>query len=141
MAIEGKKFVTLAGLGFFIIAFAILFIADRNQRFSAGHSGALLLTEGLERYREDNGFYPTQAQGLRALVTKSNTEPRPSAFATGGYVDEQILVDPWANPYHYRLPGVENRDSFDVFTLGRDGAPGGRGIDQDLGNFPLRSSS
>lgn len=141
MAIEGKKFVALAGLGFLLISLAIIFVADRNQRFSAGHSGALLLTEGLERYREDNGFYPTEVQGLSALVTKPNTEPTPSAFPNGGYVDERILVDPWGNPYHYRIPGVENRGSFDVWTQGRDGAPGGRGIDQDLGNFPIRSSS
>ncbi len=141
MAIEGRKFVALAGLGFFTIVGAVIFVADRNQRFSAGHSGALLLAEGLERYREDNGFYPAEAQGLRALIAKPETEPLPGAFATGGYVDERILTDPWGFPYNYRGPGVLNPESFDVWTQGRDGAPGGRGIDQDLGNFPVRSSS
>jgi general secretion pathway protein G len=141
MAIEGKKFVALAGLGFFTIVGLILIVAGRNQRYSAGHSGALLIAEALDRYREDNGFYPTEAQGLGALIAKSNADPTPGSFAKGGYVDERILVDPWGHPYHYRVPGAENPESFDVWTQGRDGAPGGGGIDRDLGNFPAAPPS
>ena len=140
MAIEGRKFLAVAGLGFFVIAGVTLFVADRNQRYAAGHSGALLLADALERYREDNGFYPTQPQGLRALVAKPNTDPIPGSYANGGYVDERILIDPWGHAYHYHVPGVKNPESFDIWTQGRDGAPGGGGIDQDLGNFPLESS-
>ena len=140
MAIEGRRFLTVAGLGFLAIVAATLFVADRNQRYAAGHSGALLLAEAIERYREDNGFYPTQSQGLRALVEAPDTEPVPGSLAPGGYVDERILIDPWGHPYHYRIPGARNPGSFDVFTQGRDGAPGGTGVDQDLGNFPLESS-
>ncbi len=141
VAIEGRKFLALAGLGFFAIVAVTIFVADRNQRYAAGHSGALLLAEALLRYRDDNGFYPTEAQGLRALAAKSGTNPMPGSFAKGGYIDERILVDPWGHPYQYRVPGAQNPESFDVWTQGRDGAPGGGGIDQDLGNFPVRPSS
>ena len=137
MAIEGKKFLALSSLGFCALVGVTLFVADRNQRFSAGHSGALMLADGLEQYREDNGFYPTESQGLRALVARPDTDPIPNAFADGGYVDERILVDPWGHAYHYRAPGIRNPQSFDVWTQGRDGTPGGGGIDRDLGNFPL----
>ena len=52
MAIEGRKFVALAGLGFFAIVGLILFVANRNQRYAAGHSGALMLAEAIEQYGE-----------------------------------------------------------------------------------------
>jgi hypothetical protein len=40
------------------------------------------------------------------------------------------LLDPWGRPYVYRQPG--RNAAAEVFTLGRDNAPGGQGEDQDL---------
>jgi len=42
------------------------------------------------------------------------------------------LVDPWGRPYQYRNPG--RNGTFEIFTLGRDNAPGGTGEDQDIVN-------
>jgi general secretion pathway protein G len=42
-------------------------------------------------------------------------------------------MDPWGRPYQYRSPG-EHGD-FDIFSLGRDGAPGGSGDAADIGNW------
>ena len=43
--------------------------------------------------------------------------------------------DPWGNPYLYLNPG--NNGEIDIYTLGRDGRPGGEGIDADIGNWNL----
>ena len=44
------------------------------------------------------------------------------------YLD-QLPKDPWGNPYLYLNPG--NNAEIDIYTLGRDGRPGGEGEDAD----------
>lgn len=83
----------------------------------------------LKMYRLDNGSYPTTEQGLAALVTKPTSGPPATNWAADGYL-AQPPADPWGNPYVYRSPGEAS--GFDLTTLGRDGKPGGEGIDADL---------
>ena len=42
----------------------------------------------------------------------------------------EALIDPWGNPYRYRVPGTNG--DFDVYSLGADNAEGGEGEDQDV---------
>jgi type II secretion system protein G len=46
-----------------------------------------------------------------------------------------IPTDPWSNPYGYEPP-TNNRD-YRVFSLGKDGRPGGKGDDADIDNFTI----
>ena len=84
----------------------------------------------LKMYRLDNGNYPTTEQGLAALVTKPSTGPAATNFAADAYL-AQAPADPWGHPYVYRSPG-EAGSGFDLLSFGRDGKPGGEGIDADL---------
>ena len=90
------------------------------------------LVQTLKLYRLDNQRYPSTEQGLQALVTKPTTSPIPSNWKTGGYV-ERLPRDPWGNLYQFLNPGV--RGEVDVFSLGADGAPGGEGLDADIGSW------
>ena len=81
----------------------------------------------LKMYRLDNGQYPTTEQGLAALAAKPSTAPVPAAYPAEPYLP-QPAVDPWGHPYVYRL----GSGGFDLLSLGRDGKPGGDGIDADL---------
>ena len=90
-----------------------------------------LLGTALDTYRLDNGAYPTTAQGLDALWKAPTTAPVPRNWA-GPYLKKRVPADPWGNPYVYRSPGESNPDSYDLTSLGRDGAPGGEGEDADL---------
>ncbi|MES1948325.1 general secretion pathway protein G [Salinisphaera sp. C84B14] len=90
----------------------------------------------LKLYRLDNFQYPTTEQGLAALVDKPTTQPEPRNWKSGGYLD-RIPTDPWGNVYHYRNPGEHGE--IDVYTLGRDGRPGGEDSDADIGNWALDS--
>lgn len=83
----------------------------------------------LRLYRLDNGDYPTTAQGLAALVTRPTIEPVPAAWAPGGYL-AQAPADPWGRAYRYRSPGPTQ--AYELTSFGRDGRPGGDGIDADL---------
>lgn len=87
------------------------------------------LTAALKIYRLDNGQYPTTEQGLAALVTRPTAGPAAANWAAGGYVAQPPL-DPWGRAYVYRSPGEAS--AFDLASLGRDGKPGGEGIDADI---------
>lgn len=73
----------------------------------------------LELYSLDNFNYPTQQEGLEALVS-------------GGYV-KKMSLDPWGNPYEYRNPGENGQ--VDIYSLGADGEPGGEEQNSDIGNW------
>jgi general secretion pathway protein G len=85
----------------------------------------------LESYRLDSDYYPTSAQGLAALVGRPEGDPAPRNWR-GPYVRKGIPLDPWARPYLYRSPGEANADTYDLLSLGRDGAVGGAGEDADI---------
>lgn len=83
----------------------------------------------LDIYRLENGAYPTEEQGLKALVTA------PASVTTwnGPYLDkESALTDPWNNPYRYKVPGARSKRGYDLFSYGADNAAGGEGEDSDV---------
>lgn len=90
----------------------------------------------LKAYQLENFNYPTTDQGIEALKTKPTSEPVPRKYPANGYVD-RLPADPWGRPYIYLSPGEKNPGSFDLYTYGRDGKPGGEGEDQDIGNWNL----
>ena len=86
--------------------------------------------QGLELFRVDVGRYPTQQEGLTALVNPTSTAPN----WNGPYLKkESALKDPWGNPYLYQIPGQHGE--VDVYSLGQDKAPGGTGEAQDVGSW------
>jgi general secretion pathway protein G len=90
-----------------------------------------MMSVALDSYRLDNGRYPTTQQGLEALRTEPAAEPVPTNWR-GPYLRREVPLDPWGRPYEYRSPGEENPGSFDLFTLGLDGLPGGEGEAADV---------
>lgn len=88
------------------------------------------ISTALELYSLDNGGFPPQQAGLQPLVRA----PAEAGRWRGPYLKRTDgLVDPWGRPYQYRHPG--RNAAAEVFTLGRDNAPGGTGEDQDLTNW------
>lgn len=93
-----------------------------------------LLGVALDNYRLDNGYYPTTEQGLAALRERPRAEPVPRNWR-GPYLRRDVPLDPWDRPYVYENPGEHNPDSFDLYSYGRDGQPGGEGEDEDVTNW------
>jgi general secretion pathway protein G len=84
----------------------------------------------LQLFRLDAGRFPTPEEGLDALVKAPST----AAMWNGPYLPQaSALVDPWGNPYLYRVPGQHGE--VDVFSLGSDKTPGGTGEAKDVGNW------
>jgi general secretion pathway protein G len=71
----------------------------------------------LQLYESMNGFYPTTDQGLQALVTQPQDDPRPTRWYQ---LFKQVPKDPWGNDYIYRCPGTKHPDSYDLFSAGPD---------------------
>ncbi|CAM4051189.1 type II secretion system major pseudopilin GspG [Kerstersia similis] len=88
------------------------------------------IMQALKLYRLDNGRYPTQAQGLQALVQRPDAAPLPNNWRS--YMD-RLPNDPWGAPYQYLNPGVHGE--IDVFSFGADSQAGGEGNDADIGSW------
>jgi general secretion pathway protein G len=71
----------------------------------------------LKLYESMNGFYPASEQGLQALVTQPDTDPKPARWYQ---LYSSLPKDPWQNDYIYRCPGVKNPNGYDLFSAGPD---------------------
>jgi len=91
------------------------------------------LETGLTEYRLDNSTYPTTDQGLQALVKKPNDSS--VTHWHGPYV-QRIVKDPWGHAYHYVYPGTHGQP-YDLYTLGANDQPGGKGDDATIGNWNI----
>ena len=88
------------------------------------------ISAALKMYRLDNGGYPTSEQGLAALSARPAAGPAPANWSPSGYL-EQVPVDPWGKVYAYHSPSASG-GGFDIVSLGKDGKPGGDGVDADI---------
>ena len=105
-----------------------------EARVVAAKQDIASLAQALKLYRLDNKRYPTTEQGLQALVSRPSQMPVPDNWKSEGYV-ERLPLDPWGKAYQYLNPGLHGE--IDIFSYGADGAPGGEGLDADIGNWAL----
>jgi len=104
-----------------------------DAQISRAQQDLRAVENALKLYRLDNFTYPTSEQGLEALANKPS-DPNIKNWKSRGYLD-RLPKDPWGNSYLYLNPG--NNGEIDIYTFGRDGRPGGKGIDADIGNWDL----
>jgi len=74
----------------------------------------------LKLYESMNGFYPTTDQGLQALVSPPESEPRPNRWYQ---LFKEVPKDPWQSPYVYKCPGQKHPESYDLYSAGPDRKP------------------
>jgi len=121
-----------------IIAILIAIVAprvmDQPDKAAAVRARADIaaITTALNLYKLDNFTYPSTDQGLVALTAQPGGEPEAPNWKAGGYMD-RLPKDPWQRDYVYLSPGQHGE--IDVYTLGRDGQPGGEGPASDVGNW------
>lgn len=108
--------------------------AREDAQIKTAQTNITRLTNALEQYSLDMYDYPTQQQGLEALVSVPDDVANASVYRSGGYINK-LPLDPWARPYVYERPGVLSSRPFDLYSLGADGQKGGEGLDADIGNW------
>jgi len=90
------------------------------------------IESALKLYRLDNFNYPSQAEGLDALMSA----PSSARNWRGPYL-ETVPQDPWGISYRYAFPGTHGKE-VEVFTYGRDNVSGGEGSDADWGSWNIK---
>ena len=95
-------------------------------KYRAGKLQVEKLSQDIDDYALDNGSPPKQLQDL--LI-----KPADAPYWNGPYAKGGDLKDPWGHPFGYAYPGQHGQ--FDIVFYGRDGKPGGDGVDADYGNW------
>jgi len=89
----------------------------------------LAISNGLKTFRIQAGRYPTEAEGLMALVEKPATYPADRSWQP---IMKKLPQDPWGNPVHYiRTPRLEKEFGFGLYSTGADGISRSQGNDPD----------
>lgn len=96
---------------------------SEQERQTAAKTDIANLQLALDVFEIDCGRYPTNAEGLRALMDP----PRGLQNWHGPYI-RRMPTDPWGNPYVYRYPGINNAAGYDLFSLGTEGREGPNNI-------------
>ena len=119
------------------------FVAGRIfQQLHEGRVSAAKIQMGqlkgrLQEFRRLCNFYPSQEQGLEALVAKPTVGRDCTRYPSGGFIEEGMVpVDPWNNPYEYLHDG---RD-YNIVSRGSDGLEGGVDEDEDIFLNEVRNS-
>lgn len=139
-----KRTIRLRNAGFTLleIMLVVMIIALLAGAAIYGLSGNLdtariIRTEGdiktigtqLMVYEARNGSFPSAQQGLKALVVRPDTEPRPRNWSQ--YMPE-VPRDGWGQEFNYVAPGIRNPQSYDLFSSGPDKIPN---TPDDIGNW------
>jgi general secretion pathway protein G len=133
--IEIMAVVLIIGMLSGIVGFAV-FQQVEKARVVTTRTQIGRLEGSLELYNMDNGRFPSTEQGLEALISRPTGAPEPVNYQPGGYLKGgQLPVDSWGNAFQYESPGTNNSDSFDLWSFGKDGVPGGAEANADIGNW------
>ncbi|HZZ27385.1 MAG TPA: type II secretion system major pseudopilin GspG [Pirellulales bacterium] len=89
--------------------------ADRN----AAKVQVDTISKECDRFALDMGSYPNS---LEMLFT--NPGGAKASEWAGPYLDKEIPLDPWNNPYQIQFPGGRHPDRVDIFSWGPDGQAG-----------------
>ena len=122
----------IIGLLATVVAINVLPSQDR-ARIDKAQTDIRILEQALELYRLDMFSYPSEQEGLKALIEKPSNNKFSDRYRQGGYI-RKLELDPWGNDYLYERPG-KNNNPFEITSLGADGRKGGEGLDKDISNL------
>ncbi|MEL6682949.1 MAG: type II secretion system major pseudopilin GspG [Pseudomonadota bacterium] len=97
----------------------------QSSRVTTAEAQITQLRSALDIFLIEVGRYPSEQEGLTALISGAGTIPG----WNGPYLrDGNLPADPWGGAFIYRLEEGQVR----ITSLGADGQPGGTGVDADV---------
>jgi len=113
-----------------VIAVVNVMPALSKGKTTAAKASIATLSTAMESYNLFFGSYPSEADGLSALVEPSSDIDR-AQFPKGGFLKtREVPRDPWGNEFIYVFPG-ENA-IYEIISYGADGEEGGEGEAADI---------
>ena len=101
-----------------------------RAKIDAAHLQIENLSGALDLFKLDMQRYPTQQEGLEALIQP----PLGASGWSGPYLKQKsVPLDPWGRAYNYRIPGEHGE--YDLYSLGASNALGGTGENQAITNW------
>lgn len=113
--------IVLLGIVIAIVGGNVMGSFDKSK-YQAGTIAAKKLGDQVAQYAMSAGRAPAT---LQDLLRRDGLGP---------FAREADLKDPYGHAFGYRSPGQDGRD-FEVVFLGKDGKPGGDGMNQDHGHW------
>lgn len=87
------------------------------------------LHQSVNQFKMDTGRYPTEDEGLTALIEQPTDITN---WPAGGYLETTTIpLDAWGHDFIFEL-SPESGKPFVIKSLGADGEEGGEGYDADL---------
>ncbi len=126
--IEIMVVVFILGLLVTLVAPKIIGRTD-EARVTKAKADIKAIEESMNMFKLDNGFYPSSAEGIGALV---QAPPRAKRFNPDGYLPK-IPQDPWGNEYVFASDGR----NILIASMGADGVEGGEGYNADIDSRSL----
>ena len=93
-----------------------------SSKIKTAETQLKLLETALDTYVLDLGQPPESLEELRQS-NKKNWD--------GPYLPKEVPLDPWGNPYVYKIPGQDGRP-YDLSSYGKDGKQGGSEDNADI---------
>ncbi len=106
-----------------------------QSKIAAARAQIENLSMALDNYQLDTGYFPSNEQGLKALVQKPSGRP-PATNWRGPYMKaREVPLDPWGSDFVFISPGKVNTQWYDLLSYGKDGREGGDGDQADIANY------
>ena len=86
------------------------------------------IKNALDMFKLDNGSYPDQEYGIKALSKNPNEERYPNYSPSGYFEDGIVPKDPWKSPYIY----TQSDDGINLISLGANRKEGGTKENKDI---------
>lgn len=121
----------IIGILMTLVAPRLIGQVDKSKTIAA-QSQAKTLRLALDSYKLDTGRYPTGQEGLTVLSVPPAND---NGSWFGPYLEGDIPLDPWQNPYIYQPPISQENGRLSppvVISYGADAAPGGTGLNADI---------
>jgi general secretion pathway protein G len=119
--IEIMAVVIIIGILASIVAFNV-FGKVEDARIKATKASLRVLDDAVTQFKLDTGRFPTEEEGLKALVEKPTDV---TSYPEGGYLKTRTVPpDAWNHDFIYRL-NPEKGGPFEIVSYGADGEEGG----------------
>jgi general secretion pathway protein G len=100
-----------------------------KARVTATKANLKLLHNSVIQFKLDTGRFPTEEEGLKALIEQPTDV---KGWSPNGYLETTTIPkDGWKNDFIYEL-NPESGKPFVIISYGADGQEGGEGYDADL---------
>lgn len=101
-----------------------------EAKYKTTLSNIARISSVLNNFRLDCDRYPTNEEGLNSLIQA----PQDASGWKGPYIEGQVPLDAYGNPFEYQYPGPIGEDSFFLRSAGKDGQ---MNTDDDITNLDL----